>query len=463
MSDIASIKPQFKGDINDTGAVVHFYPKDDNDVLLAINYAKANKLRPAVNASGHMFAYHQEGDGVVIEMHKYFNNFTIDGTAKQATVGGGATWEGLVPETLKHVTKPGYGLAPIVGLFDHLGVGVLLGGGYGWNCGTKGLALDQLIEATVVTGSGKILVVNASENSDLYWGIRGGGSNFGVVTKLRIQLYEVPLQVYAGTYYFDSSKEFLEKLAPVTKQIYEVDAVAEPRIGMSQMFNAEFTIPGGTSKDYTEVVVYWPGTKAEGEAKFKALLDLKPAYSDADYISYLKAGQLMNSAASRRGVVYMEGAKQLSPNLATMQALHYYTYEVAKANPDYENILFFDYVDLGKVNEGSPNKTAFRRSKATNLLLIIFTRDNITPSKPFAVPAKDSQGRPIPKLTDLVAAYQQNLVPADKVGFYANYSTDTSEAYTKKVFGDNYPKLQQVKKEYDPDVVFSKWYKIIPA
>jgi FAD/FMN-containing dehydrogenase len=167
--------------------------KTTDDVVQCVKFAKQHGLLVAVRGGGHNIAGNAVCDGGLLIDLSLMRAVSVDAAKKTASVEGGALLGDLDAATQAH------GLAVPVGINSTTGVaGLTLGGGFGWISRKYGLTIDNLISATVVTAAGEKLVASERENADLFWAIRGGGGNFGVVTSFEFKLHAIGTQVLSG-------------------------------------------------------------------------------------------------------------------------------------------------------------------------------------------------------------------------------------------------------------------------
>ena len=179
------------------------------DVIDAVNFARENGLLLAIRGGGHSVAGLSSTDGGMVLDLGLMNAVEVDPDAGTALIQGGALWGDADRET------QAYGLVAPGGVVSDTGVaGLTLGGGEGWVRRKYGLSCDNLLSARVVGADGKVRTASADENPDLYWALRGGGGNFGVVTSFTFKLHPVgPIVAFAGVFYpVDQAAEVLRGL-----------------------------------------------------------------------------------------------------------------------------------------------------------------------------------------------------------------------------------------------------------
>jgi len=171
------------------------------DVIRAVEFADEHKLSVAVRGGGHNVAGHGTCDGGMVIDLSAMRGISLDLVRRRATAQAGATWGALDHEI------QAYGLATTGGMVSTTGLaGLTLGGGIGWLMRKHGLACDNLLAAEIVTAGGRVVRASADENSDLFWGIRGGGGNFGIVTSFEFRLHAVGPTVMAGPIFFPADQ-----------------------------------------------------------------------------------------------------------------------------------------------------------------------------------------------------------------------------------------------------------------
>ncbi len=167
------------------------------DVMAAVRFATTARLPVAVRGGGHSYPGHAVCDGGIVIDLGPMKGIRVDPEARTARVQAGVLWGELDRET------QAFGLATTGGIVSHTGVaGLTLGGGIGWLHRKHGLTIDQLLSVDLITAEGELVKANETENADLFWGVRGGGGNFGIVTEFEFRLNAVGPTVLGGPIYW---------------------------------------------------------------------------------------------------------------------------------------------------------------------------------------------------------------------------------------------------------------------
>jgi len=354
------------------------------------------------------------------------NSVEVDPETKVAVVGGGALLCEIESETVK------FGLAAVVATSTQVGIGIgglTLLGGYGWLSGEHGLALDNLVAAKVVTANGQVLTASKDQNSDLFWGIRGGGSNFGIVTEFHIALHTQRPTVFSS--YLEFKQNQMDRVFEICD---EMRCTMDPKAGaLIQMIQ-------GVDGPMLGAALFYNGSKEEGINEFQKLYDIGTIQSSRK-IPYIQLNQRWNLTLPR-GKSYQTAPFALSSTDTLAAKGPQISTEFSKFT-SHNAFIGFELLSLDKIN--SVVDTAFNgRGDHMNFHLHVSAEDEIDMEKVKAL---------VRGLEDCVG----------KGKTYGNYESETlSEDKVKNLYGDNYPRLQVLKAKYDPEMVFHKWFPIKP-
>ncbi len=386
-----------------------------DDVVSAIDFARDRNLLLSVKGGGHSFPGKCTSDGGMMIDLSQMHAVDVNADAKTARVDGGALLLHLDTATLQH------DLMTTTGTVSHTGVGgFTLGGGMGRTDRMMGLAIDNLLEATVVTASGDVVRASEDENADLFWGLRGGGGNFGVVTEFVYRLHPFNPTVYGGNLIYGIDKDFFEFYA-------ELLATAPDEANIEPVF-----APDEDGNMIAAVTVVWSGDHASGKKALAPML----AYPG------LKAGELGPTSylaiQTQWDVLLAHGGQEYLKS----GFLNELTPEVIEIMVDYVNrgtiTSWFQHLG-GATSRVAPDATAFaHRNVSVNFGINYSSRD----------PALNEAG--VAAVREFYYALEPHMV-----GFYTNLHDDDN--VEKKVWGNygpNYPRLVEIKNQYDPTNLF---------
>ena len=254
------------------------------DVVAAVRTARDHELEIGVRCGGHNIAGLSVPDGGLMIDLRAMGAVHIDAPQQRARVQGGALLGALDRAAQRH------GLATTAGNVSHTGVGGLtLGGGMGWLARRHGLACDNVIAYTIVTAAGEVLRVNADEHPDLFWGLRGGGGNFGIVTEFEFRLHPV------GTRALIAELSVPIAAAPSALRAWRELAAGSPR---------EATFTATILDDHVEIGYVWVGDPARGRRLLPALRSAVPEgaeqVTELSYLSLQRFDDSVQGHAVRR-------------------------------------------------------------------------------------------------------------------------------------------------------------------
>jgi hypothetical protein len=321
----------------------------NNDVSNAVTFARERNLLVAVRGGGHSWPGKSTcDDGLMIDLSQ-LTSVTVDTDNNRALVGGGALLGHLDQASLPH------GLVTTAGVVSHTGVGgFTLGGGYGRLNRKFGLAVDNLRSANIITADGQIRNVSADENDDLFWAIRGGGGNFGVVTEFEFELYPFDRNVLSGSIVW-----------PIEQARDVLEFYAEWSAGLSdELYTGPMlaTMPDGNSFAIIEVV--YAGDPAAGEKELAPLRSLGTPMDDGIKMQDYNVMQTQEDAA------FAHGIRSYAKNGMVKE----WTQELVDAMieafvPD-PRMAMFTHTAGGAMNRVSDTDTAFPHRNAQTMLSV---------------------------------------------------------------------------------------------
>lgn len=409
-----------------------------DDVATAVNFAREQDLPISVKGGGHDYAGNTVGDGGILIDLGYMNQVKVDPGARRAVVGAGATWADVDAATQEH------GLATPGGTVSSVGVaGFSLGGGGGWLTRKHGMAVDNVLAAEVVTASGDVVRASADQNPDLYWAIRGGGGNFGIVTSLEYQLYEFGPQILAGQvlYPLEQAGDLLRWYRDYMKEAPDEVAVYPffIRIPPLPVFPSE--IHGKVVLDF---VVAYAGPVEEGEPHLAPFRERgEPIMDTVAPIPYLAMQQAFDAGMGK-------GNRWYSRYLQLSEVTDEFIDTLLSNLDPFPGPFTAVYLGAqgGKPGRVPKDATAFPQRNLADAL-------HIFPGWPDA--ASDDQ------IMAWAQGLYEKLAPFAEGGVYVNMLAEDEEDRIRAAYGDNYPRLRQIKKKWDPDNVFRMNHNIRPA
>jgi hypothetical protein len=390
---------------------------DVSDVTQAVNLAREYELLTAIRGGGHSAAGKSVCEsGLMIDLSQ-MTEVTVDPDGRSATAE-----PGVLLGAVDRATQP-FGLATPAGVVSHTGAaGLTLGGGFGKLSRKYGLTADNTRYFDIVTPAGEFKRANVSENPDLFWALRGGGGNFGVVTKFEYQLHPVGTQFLTGSlmYPLKNAKEVLTFVGE-----FQASAPNEVQTSVTSLL-----LPNG--KGFVTPSFFYSGDPAEGEKVMAPFMNFgKPANSEIGMKDYIDIQKKTDRNVPHGNQYYQKSAffDSMQPELIDIVV-------DILANPKpVPTTVNFTQVG-GAISEIANNATAYA-NRDTGVQIVL----------------GGSWPKPTAEAEDIIASYRKDWKRIEPLthGFYINNMMgDESDKKIRANFGENYARLVSIKNKYDP-------------
>ena len=402
-------------------------PRGAADVKLAVDFARASNLLVAVKCGGHSPSGNSTcNDGMLIDL-SLLRGVRVDPAARIARVAGGSLLGDLDHESMA------FGLVTTAGTVSHTGVGGLtLGGGFGRVARRFGLSLDNVRAVDIVTANGEVLRASADENADLYWGVRGGGGNFGVVTSFDFALHPMQREVIGGLIMFP-----LAEAKQVLRFYSEYAATAPDELYLSCGMQAASEGTGaGFIICYSGAPNRWDGIAKTLRSVGTPILE---QVSAIDYVALQKSGDTTETRAL--GLYTKTGFIPSLPPALTDAIVDGF-----EAHPERDTFMGFQHSG-GAIARVAPGATAFPHREIVATMLLNASWDAAINQAPHI---------------DWLRQYWRSLEPHTR-GFYTNDAIEESQRQIDDNYAGNLPRLVALKNRYDPTNLFRLNANILPT
>ena len=408
---------------------------DVADVINAVNFSRENKLTVAVRGGGHNGGgLGLCDDGLVVDLSG-IKFVRVDPAKRTVRVGGGNVWG-----EVDHATHA-FGLAVPAGIISTTGVGGLtLGGGVGYLSRKYGLTIDNLLEADMVLADGTFATVSADQNADLFWAIRGGGGNFGIVTSFKFQAHPVKT-VFGGPTLWP-----IEKTNEIMEWYHDFINNAPDELNG---FIATLIIPGPPfpeslhNKQFCGIVWCYAGDLDKAEELFKPILAKNPIFAHVGAMPY-PAVQSLFDGMLPPGLQWYWRADFFNELGPEVRAKHL---EFGSKIPTPLSQMHL-YPISGAAGRVAKDATpwAYRDAKYAGVIVGV-----------------DPDPAAADKITKWCKDYWEALHTHSSGGAYLNFIMNEGQDRIKASYKHNYDRLTKIKKKYDPNNFFSVNQNIVPA
>jgi FAD/FMN-containing dehydrogenase len=397
-----------------------------DDVSAAIKFAVTNKLDITIRGAGHNIAGNCICDGGLMIDFSAMKKTRVDREKKVAFVEPGATLKDFDAEIQKH------GLATPVGINSTTGIaGLTLGGGFGWLTRKYGFTVDNLLSVEVVTVDGKKLRASEKENADLFWAIRGGGGNFGVVTQFEFKLYPVGPEILAGLLVFP-----FKQAKSILKQYRDFIQTTPPEFNVWVVLRKAPPLPFLPEEAHgKEVVVLAIAVISDFEKNEKLVDSLRgfgePVGEFIGRMPYINWQQMFDPLLTPGARNYWKSHNFTELKDDSLDLV----VEYAGKLPSPQCEIFIAYLE-GKSNSVPPNSMAYSSRDLKYILNVHGRWDDAKQDKECIKWSRE---------------FFDATLKFASAGAYVNFMTEEENERVAKAYGPNYKKLVEIKKKYDPN------------
>jgi UDP-N-acetylenolpyruvoylglucosamine reductase len=410
---------------------------DVADVITAVNFAREHRLTLSVRGGSHnVTGFAVCDDGLVLDLSG-MKGVRVDPERRTARAEGGCTWGDF-----DHATHA-FGLATPGGVLSTTGVaGLTLGGGFGYLSRKYGLSCDNLISVDVVTAEGQFLVASADENEDLFWAVRGGGGNFGVVTSFEFELHPVGM-VYGGPVFYP-----IEQSGEVMR--FYRDFISQASEDLGAFFGFHVAPPAPFVPEHLHgaqvcaIVSCYTGPMDQAEEVLKPIRDFgTPVLDLMGPLPYPALNSLFDALLHPGLHHYWKAdfVEELTDEAIAVHLQH------GPHVPNFLSLMHLYPLD-GAVQRVGSHETAYSYRNARFVHIIA---------------GVDSDTTAMPEHTEWVRDYWSALHPHSAGGAYVNFLMDEGEDRIRATYRDSYERLVELKRKYDPNNLFHMNQNISPA
>jgi FAD/FMN-containing dehydrogenase len=412
--------------------------KSASDVAATVDFARDHGIAFSVRSGGHSYAgLGVCEDGLMIDLSG-LDEIRINPETRRGFAGAGVRWG------VFHEAAIAKGLATPGGTVTSVGVaGFTLGGGTGWLSRKYGLALDNVVSVEVVTAEGKIIEANDTQNPDLFWGIRGGAGNFGIVTRFEFQLHEMRAEMLAGQimYPFQDAKKVLQVYRDTFSDTPDEFVCFPAMIRIPPIPEFPGKLHGQVVID---LVLAFAGDASRGEAVVQPFREISEPILDAvSPMAYMDVQRLFD-AGTPKGQRWYSRARYL--NELSDDAIE----TLLRLSKNMLGPLTFVYLGLedGAISRVDSSATAFpHRSGAYGFHILAGWTD----------PAEDAG------IMEWVRDFNHQMAQFSNGGVYVNLLGEDEHDRIKAAYGCNYNRLVELKRKWDPKNLFRCNQNIAPA